>query len=141
VKAKYFTQRGNQCWVFHGRVVDKQGQWQPVYLYHTAQAKIRRHVQIRGAANPYDPAWEAYLEERLSQRMADTLAGRDAVQRLWKWQGGKCPVCGQGLVEGQSWHLHHKEWRVYGGSDALYNRRLLHANGHRQVHHQGLEVE
>jgi RNA-directed DNA polymerase len=141
VKAKYFTQQGNDRWVFHGKVVDKQGQWHPVYLYKTAKTRIRRHVQVRGNANPYEPAWEAYFEERLSKRMADTLAGRKAVQRLWQRQGGKCLVCGQWLMEDECWHLHHKEWRVYGGSDALYNRRLLHANCHRQVHSQGLEVE
>jgi RNA-directed DNA polymerase len=141
VKAKYFTERGDDRWVFHGRVVDQQGDWRPVYLYHTAQTGIRRHVQVRGDANPYDPAWEAYFEARLSRRMADTLSGRQAVQLLWKRQGGKCLVCGQGLTEGERWHLHHQEWRVYGGSDALYNRRLLHANCHRQVHSQGLPVE
>jgi RNA-directed DNA polymerase len=141
VKAKYFTQRGADRWVFHGQVVDKQGVWRPVYLYNTAQTAIRRHVQVRGQANPYDPAWEAYFEERLSKQMTATLAGRRAVQRLWKHQGGKCLVCGQGLKEGERWHLHHKEWRVYGGSDALFNRRLLHANCHQQVHSQGLEVE
>jgi RNA-directed DNA polymerase len=141
VKAKYFTQRGNDRWVFHGKVVDKQGQWHPVYLYKTAQTGIRRHIQVRGDANPYDPAWEVYFEERLSQRMADTLASRKAVQRLWQRQGGKCLVCGQELMEEESWHLHHKEWRVYGGSEALGNKRLLHANCHRQVHSQGLEME
>jgi RNA-directed DNA polymerase len=141
VRTKYFTQRGKDRWVFHGKVVDKQGQWRPVYLYKTAQTGIRRQVQVRGNANPYDPAWEVYFEARLSKRMAATLSGRQAVQRLWKRQGGKCPVCGQGLMAGESWHLHHQEWRVYGGSDAFFNRRLLHANCHRQVHSQGLTVE
>ena len=73
--------------------------------------------------------------------MAQDLAGREAVRLLWKHQGGKCPVCHQGLQLEERWHLHHIVWRVYGGSDALYNRRLLHANCHRQVHHQGLPAE
>jgi RNA-directed DNA polymerase len=141
VQAHYFTQRGADRWVFHGQVVDKRDQERPVYLYKTAQTGIRRHVQVRGHANPYDPAWEVYFEERLSARMAQDLAGRQAVQQLWTAQGGKCPVCGQGLTLAESWHLHHVEWRVYGGSDAWYNRRLLHANCHRQVHSQGLVVE
>jgi RNA-directed DNA polymerase len=141
VRAKYFTQRGANRWVFHGQVVDSQGQERPIYLYKTAETGIRRHIQVRGDANPYDPAWELYFEERLSAKMAQELSGRKAVQRLWKHQGGKCPVCEQELTLTESWHLHHKEWRVYGGSDALFNRRLLHANCHRQVHSQGLEVE
>jgi RNA-directed DNA polymerase len=141
VKAKYFTQRGADRWVFHGKVVDGLGNLRPIYLYKTAQTVIRRHVQVRGLANPYDPACESYFEERLSVKMAGDLAGRKAAQCLWDRQGGKCPVCGQGLTLAEDWHIHHVEWRVYGGSDALYNRRLLHANCHRQVHNQGLLVE
>src|SRR5207302_9264473 len=95
VKAKYFTQRGADQWAFHGKVVDGLGRLRPVYLYKTAQTRIRRHVQVRGLANPYDPAWEVYFEERLSARMADDLLGRRAAQYLWNRQGGKCPVCGQ----------------------------------------------
>ena len=141
VKAKYFTQRDHDQWVFHGKTVDGLGQLRTVYLYKTAQTGIRRHVKIRGPANPYDPAWEVYFEERLSARMANDLHGRRAAQTLWEQQGGQCPVCGQRLTMEDRWHLHHLEQRVYGGSDALYNRMLLHANCHRQVHSQGLKVE
>src|SRR4029077_14227594 len=83
VKAKYFTQRGHDHWVFHGTAVDGLGRMRPVYLYHTAQTRIRRHVKVRGKANPYDPTWEVYFEERLSVRMADDLQGRAAAQYLW----------------------------------------------------------
>jgi RNA-directed DNA polymerase len=141
VKAKYFIQRGDQSWVFHGKTVDRLGRVHPVYLYKTAQTKIRRHVQIRGNANPYDPTWEVYWEERLSSRMASDPHGRAVAYFLWKQQGGQCPVCNQGLTLEEDWHMHHLEWRVYGGSDALYNRILRHANCHRQVHSQGLTVE
>jgi RNA-directed DNA polymerase len=141
VRAKYFTRRGHDQWVFHGTAVDRQGRPRPVDLYRTADTGIRRHVKIRGPANPYDPTWEVYFEERLSAKMAHDLAGREAARFLWKQQGGQCPVCQQGLRLEERWHLHHLEWRVYGGSDALYNRMLLHANCHRQVHAQGLKVE
>ena len=127
--------------MFHGKTVDGLGRVHPVYLYKTAQTKIRRHVKIRGVANPYDPSWEVYFEERLSAKMAHDLAGRVAAEYLWKQQGGKCPVCHQGLQLEERWHLHHLSWRVYGGSDALYNRILLHRNCHNQVHNQGLKVE
>jgi RNA-directed DNA polymerase len=141
VKAKYFTRQGHDHWVFHGKAVDGLGHVRTVYLYKTAQTGIRRHVKIRGQANPYDPAWELYFEERLSAKMANDLQGRRAAQTLWNQQGGQCPVCGQGLRLEERWHMHHLTWRVYGGSDALYNRMLLHANCHYQVHSQGLKVE
>ena len=140
VKAKYFTRRGALDWVFQGRTVDGLGHVRPVFLYKTASTKIRRHVAVPGMANPYDPTWEISFEERLSARMAEDLHGRTMARYLWERQGGKCPACGQGLTLEDGWHLHHVVWRVYGGSDACYNRMLLHANCHRQVHHQGLPM-
>src|SRR5207253_3843352 len=119
VRAKYFIRRGHNHWVFHGKAVDGLGRLCPVYLYHTADTGIRRHVKIRGQANPYDPAWEVYFEERLSAMMAQTPTGRRAARFLWKQQGGKCPVCDQELRLEERWHMHHIQWRVRGGSDAL----------------------
>ena len=88
----------------------------------------------------YDPAWERTSRAH-SARIAHDLAGQGAAHSLWKHQGVKCPVCGQGLTLQERWHMHHVQWGVYGGSDALYNRMLLHANCHRQIHSQGLNVE
>jgi RNA-directed DNA polymerase len=141
VKAKYFRRRGQDGWVFHGKAVDGLGRVRTVYLEKTAATGIRRHVKVQGPANPYDPAWEVYFEERLSTRMAQDPKGRQAARWLWQRQGGKCPGCGQGLQLEERWHMHHVEWRVYGGSDALYNRRLYHGNCHRQLHNRGLKNE
>jgi RNA-directed DNA polymerase len=33
-------------------------------LYKTTDTSIRRHPKIRGQANPFDPSWQAYLEDR-----------------------------------------------------------------------------
>ena len=77
-----------------------------------------RWVKIRSEANPYDPAWELYLEERMAWKMGHTLAGRGRIDYLWKEQGGKCAVCRQPLpVEEQPWHIHHRVWRCFGGQD------------------------
>jgi RNA-directed DNA polymerase len=92
-------------------------------------------VKIRSEANPYDPAWELYLEGRMTWKLGHTLAGRGRIEYLWKEQGGKCVVCGQALrIEEQPWHIHHRVWRCRGGQDTFDNLELLHANCHRQNH-------
>ena len=101
---------------------------------------IRRHVKIRGEANPYDPAWELYFEERLAAQMASTLTGRGTARYLWVEQDGKCLVCGQPLTLEAGWHMHHLLWRAHGGDDHVDNLVLLHPNCHRQVHSEGLVV-
>ena len=76
---------------------------------NAAGVKILRWVKIRSAANPYDPDWELYLEERLAWKLSHTLAGRGRIEYLWKEQQGRCVVCGQALrAEEQPWHIHHR---------------------------------
>ena len=101
---------------------------------------IRRHTKIKGAANPFDPKWEVYFEQRLGVKMADDLKERRKLLYLWKEQGGICPVCEQLITQVTGWHNHHIVWRVHGGTDQTENRVLLHPNCHTQVHRQGLTV-
>jgi RNA-directed DNA polymerase len=141
VKRKYFTGPSEERWRFRGTVIDEEGRKHMVFLRRARDTSIRRHVKVRGNANPYDPAWELYFEERLAAQMASTLTGRGTVRFLWLQQSGKCLVCGQPLTLPEGWHVHHLCWRVYGGDDAPYNLVLLHPNCHRQVHNEGLVVE
>lgn len=85
---------------------------------------------VRGTANPYDPAWELYFEERLAAPMASTLTGRGTARYLWLEQDT--------LAAG--WHVHYLRWRLHGGDDTVDNRVLPHPNCHRQVHRAGLVV-
>jgi len=101
---------------------------------------ITRHRKIRGAANPYDPAWELYFEERLGVSMESNLIGKRKLLHLWKEQGGVCPVCTEKITRLSGWHNHHIVWRSHGGNDSPDNRVLLHPNCHRQVHSQRLSV-
>jgi RNA-directed DNA polymerase len=134
IKEKYFKRIGSRDWVFTGSLRDRQGKAYPICLLEAAGVGIVRHVKIKGDANPYDPAWEDYFEERLYRRMQSTLRGQMRIWYLWKEQQGRCGVCGQALKEEEEWHMHHRVRRIDGGDDDLDNLELLHANCHRQRH-------
>jgi RNA-directed DNA polymerase len=135
IKKKYFQRGDDGDWVFTGVVRDSEGKGWPIRLMKAARAKVFRWKKIRSDANPYDPAWELYLEERECWKWTHALANRGRIDYLWKEQGGKCVACGQRLqVKEQPWHVHHRVWRCYGGQDTLANLELLHANCHRQKH-------
>jgi RNA-directed DNA polymerase len=140
VRKKYFHTRGGDRWVFAGELPGAKGQVQKSWLYAVAALPIRRHTKVRAQANPYDPAWEVYFEERLGLTMAQHLSGRRKLLHLWKEQGGLCPICQHKITTLTGWHNHHIVWRSHGGSDSAENRVLLHPTCHRQVHSQGLTV-
>jgi RNA-directed DNA polymerase len=139
IRKKYFQRAGDRDWVFTGLIRDSEGKLWPIRLMRAADVKILRWQKIRSDANPYDPAWEEYLEGRMAWKLGHTLAGRNWIEYLWKGQDGKCPACRQLLrAEERPWHLHHRVWRCYGGQTTFDNLELLHANCHRQIHtHKG----
>ncbi len=140
VRNKYFKTVGTQHWVFYGEIAKPKGETQEVRLFTAAKMPIKRHIKIKGQANPYDPRWEIYFEERLGVKMANTLKGRRKLLYLWREQNGICPVCNQKLTELTKWHNHHIVKRTQGGGEEADNRVLLHSNCHRQVHSQGITV-
>src|SRR5262249_15057611 len=121
VKRKYFTRPGDGRWQCRGVVTDADGSHHAVILFRARSLPIRRHVKVRGEANPYDPAWELYFEERFTTQMASTLTGRGTARYLWLEQKGNCPLCGQPLTLETGWHSHHLIWRVHGGGDTVDN--------------------
>ncbi len=139
VKERYFKSTNGKNWVFYGVVATKEGVVENRLLY-PAYVPIKRHVKIKGEANPYDPAWEEYFEKRLGVKMVHNLKGKRQLLALWKEQKGLCPICQQKITKLTGWHNHHLVWRVNGGKDTADNRVLLHPNCHRQVHSQRLEV-
>jgi hypothetical protein len=78
-----------------------------------------RHVKVRGAANPHDPAWELYFEERRTRQMAGSLTGRGTARYLWLEQDGQCLVCGQPLTlaEGRQTGKTGRETGTEGNGD------------------------
>jgi len=141
VKTKYFLRPGEDRWQFRGTLPDQEGKPRLIRLVRASWTRIRRHVKIQGEANPYDPAWELYFEERLATQMASTRQGRCNAAYIWIQQETKCLVCGQPLHLEEEWHVHHLLPRAKGGTDWLSNLVLLHPNCHRQVHSEGLVLE
>jgi RNA-directed DNA polymerase len=97
-------------------------------------------VKIKGEANPFDPEWEEYFENRLGIKMQNSLAGKQKLLALWRSQKGICPICNQKISKETGWENHHVIWRSMGGPDGNQNRLLLHINCHRKVHSQKLTV-
>jgi RNA-directed DNA polymerase len=134
MKDKYFRSEGNRNWVFYGELEGRDGKPDRVRLLYAADTPIRRHIKVKGEANPYDPCWEMYFEERLTVKMRNDLEGRKLALRLWQDQAGICPVCHQTITQTSGWHCHHIQWRVNGGSNKIENQVLLHPICHQQVH-------
>jgi len=136
IKDKYFHAIDGRNWVFSGEHNGKR-----MTLLSASEIPIRRHIKVKAQANPFDPAWEIYFEERLGVKMVGSLHGRRQLIHLWKEQQGICPVCQQKITTLSGWHNHHIIWRSKGGADHAANRVLLHPNCHRLVHSQELSVE
>lgn len=136
VKQKYFKRVVGNNWLFYGEHQGKQ-----YSLINAADTPIRRHLKVRGEANPFDPAGETYFEYRLGIKMANSLRGRRQLLYLWKEQNGLCPVCNQKITLLTGWHNHHIIWRSLGGPDTAQNRVLVHPTCHAQIHSQHLSVE
>nr|WP_286946398.1 group II intron reverse transcriptase/maturase [Pseudomonas sp. UBA6718] len=140
VKDRYFPRRGGRDWNFGYKtgMKLKDGKDQIFSLVYASGVAIVRHTKIKGDANPYDPEWNQYFDQRIGVKMAKTLAGRRKLTYMWRMQGGICPVCKEKINSITGWHVHHKIRRTDGGSDAVDNLVLLHPTCHHQVHHGGL---
>jgi hypothetical protein len=75
---RYFPRRAEGATVFRGVATDKAGRKKAVFLFHPPQQRIRRHVLIRGEANPFDPECEEYFEQRSLRGMANLTGPKPA---------------------------------------------------------------
>ena len=140
LKKKYFEKRGTRDWCFFGETCDDQGQLHKAWLYHARSTPIRRHVKVKGEANPYDPAFETYFEEREGSHMRETFRGTRTLRYIWNEQRGLCTVCKLPITRTTGWRLHHCVPLVQGGSKSAENRVLLHPECHDKVHRLTLSV-
>jgi RNA-directed DNA polymerase len=63
-KQKYFCCRGDRNWILTAKFRRPDNTWKRFALFEAAYVPIKRHIKIKGAANPYDPEYIPYLEQR-----------------------------------------------------------------------------
>lgn len=135
VKSRYFTRIGMRDWVFSCEMQNEDGSTRRLTLAFANSIAIERHIKIRGEANPFDPAWATYFEDRLALTMKNTLTGKRRILHLWTNQAGRCPHCRALITKETGWHLRHIVPKALGGADITSNLILLHPTCYRQIYH------
>jgi RNA-directed DNA polymerase len=127
INQKYFHTIGTRNWVF--AVKTESGEMKE--LLRTDSTKIIRHIKIRKEANPYDPKWMVYFEEREGERMFGSMTGRKRLKEMWSKQGRKCPMCGDEINKESGWKIHINE----------SNRKvIIHPDCHTRFHSEETKV-
>lgn len=123
ISTRYFHRVKTWNWVF-AAMNPKGGN---VQLLRAADTKIIRHTKIRRGANPYDPLWKAYFEEREGERMFEGMSGRKALKTMWNKQKGCCTLCGEEINKASGWKLHlTREGK----------KEMVHPACHKKIHPQ-----
>ena len=78
IKHKYFDRVKNRDWWFFGADTPRGKPLARVHLFHAMSVRILRHVSVRNALNPYDPAWFNYLAARTRRRSATAAPNQTA---------------------------------------------------------------
>ena len=112
MKEKYLHEIGSRKGAFAGELEGKTGAGLVIHLMETAKIPIRRHRLLQGEANPYDPAWEAYFDERIGAKWQEHWLKRRKLIALWREQEGKGPICDQKITRESGWRLDHIHPRV-----------------------------
>ena len=75
INRKYFTKCGLNNWRVYAKFKDKSGQAKPLFLKLASHVNVKRHIKIRGVANPFNPEFKTYFEQRnRKEKPANTRA-------------------------------------------------------------------
>ncbi|MEO1374795.1 MAG: group II intron reverse transcriptase/maturase [Cyanobacteria bacterium J06635_10] len=130
IARKYF----NINWRFKAKHQNRRGDNQTLTLVNIAEITIVRHVMVKGENSPDNPELKKYWEERQTNfgKKSFALGSRDykvACNQNWK-----CPVCGEGLFNGEDLHQHHIKQVKDGGYDYEDNLIFIHKACHQDLH-------
>jgi len=74
---KYFRSQNLRNWIFSTKIRSKEGVTTYLELLLASSVKIKRHIKIKGEANPFDSAYADYFEKRDKR---NKISPRDAGQ-------------------------------------------------------------
>jgi RNA-directed DNA polymerase len=122
---RYFPHRQGETWRFTDPATGQQ-------LLRVQEAvKPQRYLKVKGEANPFDLAWEAYFQDR--DRKLALWASSPFRATLLRQQHGLCPGCRQVIQVEEEVELHHRDGNHQ--NNHLGNLGLLHPTCHRQEHY------
>jgi RNA-directed DNA polymerase len=107
IASKYFQRIRTRSWRF-AVTLDKNGEKDVFPLKLMSDVNIIRHKKITGAANPFDPEWNDYFQERETYKMLLSLKGRRSLLYIWNKQNRICPVCNTPITKDTQWNVREK---------------------------------
>jgi RNA-directed DNA polymerase len=122
---RYFPHHQGERWRFTDPATGQQ-------LLRVQEAvKPQRYLKIKGEANPFDPAWEVYFQQR--DRKLALWASSPFRAKILRQQRGVCPRCRQVIQVDEEVDLHHRDGQHQ--NNQVGNLVLLHPTCHRQEHY------
>jgi len=105
------------------------------YLPKMHWTPIVRHIMVKGAFSPDDPALSEYWANRTRKQDTAQAAFPPSEKRtLLRMRGNVCPLCGKRILNGEEIHVHHL--KGHAGGEGLENKIVMHLYCHQQVHSQ-----
>ncbi|NOU22254.1 MAG: group II intron reverse transcriptase/maturase [Methyloglobulus sp.] len=143
ITRKYFKSTGLRNGVFMAistaTKLNRKPKW--VKLVLASDTKIQRHVKIKGDANPFDPRWETYFEDRYGLKLWNEPKGRGILLNLWRNQEGLCSYCGQRITKESGWKIHlASPLALKTGGVPRSHGVLMHPLCHKLIHSQTWQV-
>ncbi len=131
-KARYWGQFPNSgrkdYWTFGNKHTG-------AYLPKMNWTPIERHVMVKGASTPDDPALSEYWATRTRKHDRAQAAFLPSEKgTLLRMRGHVCPLCGERILNGEEIHVHHLKGRKGPDSERLENKIVMHLYCHQQVH-------
>ncbi|KAA6333792.1 Group II intron-encoded protein LtrA [termite gut metagenome] len=105
---KYWHVAKGNGWHFTSYFKKPKGKQDSLTLKKLSNIHFIQYTQIKGDANPFDPEYDKYFDQRETQKMLVTLKGRDSLLYLWKKQDRKCPLCGMPIDRILPWNVTEK---------------------------------
>ena len=72
---KYFCRVESDNWVFYAGIQPANGRYRLLTLLKARTVKIVRHVKVIARANPYNPLYTEYFQERLMRNKSSKVSG------------------------------------------------------------------